>query len=187
MYANYETLSISEKLSIMIKSKILAKQSDQRLQVILEERRFEASKIYVLGLKNFLFRKMNATKMKENVVDKLRSMLMAHHNNRWQKIMKIKKSISKINETEMMIARYQVNCFTDDKSKNQYESDFIAIKILIVRNKQAYHLLPKHEKRRMNLGMDKKVYELLMEKEMKGDKTMSQRRKSTATKEGEEK
>ena len=47
-------------------------------------------------------------------------------------------------------------------------------------------MLPNHEKRRMNLGMDKKVYKLLMEKEMKKDnQTMSQRRKSYATKEGE--
>ena len=131
---------------------------------MLEQRRNEASKLYVLGLKLFIKHKQKFVEMSIEMVDKLRSMLMAHHNNRWQKIMKIKKQLTRINETELMISRYQKVCFTEDKSKNQYESDMIAIKMLITRNKQAYQHLPKHEKLRMNLNLSKPAYRLLCKK-----------------------
>ena len=117
--------------------------------------------MYVLGLKIFIKNKQKVMKMKAETVDKLRDMLMAHHNNRWHKIMKIKKSNTKITETELMINRYSKSCFSEEKSKCQYESDLCAIKILIEKNKQAYHLIPEHEKQRMNLGLSKKAYLLL--------------------------
>jgi len=99
--------------------------------------------------------------METEHIDKLRAMLMAHHTNRWQKIMKIKKLQTRIRETELMAARYHTSCFTAEKSKNQYEIDLIAIKIVISRNKQAYKELPMHEKQRMNLGLSKTAYNLL--------------------------
>ena len=74
--------------------------------MVLEQRRNEASKLYVLGLKIFIEHKQKFVKMTTDMIDKLRKMLLAHHNNRWHKIMKIKKQLTRINETELMISRY---------------------------------------------------------------------------------
>ena len=101
-----------------MQKKSLAKKDDKILKKVLQERRQEASKIYVLGLKNFIDLKLRFVKMKPEQVDKLKSLLMAHHTNRWQKIMKIKKIAIRIHETELMIARYQTSCFTEEKKKN---------------------------------------------------------------------
>ena len=73
--------------------------------------------------------------MSQATIDKLRSLLMDHHYNRWNKILKIKGMSTRIHETDMMIQRYSTSCFASDKNKNQYESDLIAIKLLIARNK----------------------------------------------------
>ena len=64
VFANFESLSAKEKIRVIAKGKALAKKDDKKLMKVLEERRLEASKIYVLGLKDFIDRKSKAIKMK---------------------------------------------------------------------------------------------------------------------------
>lgn len=72
----------------------------------------------MLGLKLFIKRKLEKVSMKQEAIDKLREMLMAHHTNRWNKIMKIRKPMTRISETELMIARYLKSCFAQEKVNN---------------------------------------------------------------------
>ena len=74
---------------------------------VLENRKFEANKIYVLGLKKFIFEKYKGVKkLDKEVKEKLNMMLFNHHKNRCKKLLLLKNLKDRILETEMMIARY---------------------------------------------------------------------------------
>ena len=62
-------------------------------------------------------------------------MLWGHHKNRVKKLLNLKSLDQKIHEAELMIARYQKSCFVEARDKSQYESDLIAIKLLISKNR----------------------------------------------------
>ena len=61
-----------------------------------------------------------------------------------KRLLELRSLEQQISEAELMIARYQANCFSryHYKEKSQYESDLIAIRILISKNKDTYRCLP---------------------------------------------
>ena len=71
------------KIRVKTKLKKLIKKEDKNLYKILADDRLEANKIYVLGLKSFIERKSKNVKLSQNAIEKLRNMLMDHHENRW--------------------------------------------------------------------------------------------------------
>ena len=87
MHSNFDSLSVEKKLELIIKLKNSELKDNKLKEKVLEQRRNEASKLYVLGLKLFIKHKLKFVNMTTEMVDKLRDMLMAHHTNRWQKIM----------------------------------------------------------------------------------------------------
>ena len=91
LHSNFDSLSVAKKLKLITKLKISEVKDNKQKEKVLEQRRNEASKLYVLGLKLFIKHKLKFVNMTTEMVDKLRNMLMEHHTNRWQKIMKIKK------------------------------------------------------------------------------------------------
>ena len=121
----------------------------------MQQRRLEANKIYVLGLKDFVDRKQSKnTKIDEKTCDELRRLLMDHHNDRWFKLKLLKNVESRIYETEMMIARYQMSCF----DLTQYDNDLFSIKLLIQKNKLSYRAMSEAKRKRFDLGLSRKAY-----------------------------
>lgn len=62
------------------------------LDIRLQNRRLEANKLYVLGLRLFLDTKQRKRPMKKEEKELLEHLLMDHHTNRLLNILKIKKS-----------------------------------------------------------------------------------------------
>lgn len=127
----------------------------------------EANKLYILGLKDFLDMKKRLVKFNSVETEKLQSMLMDHHKNRLVKIMGLKDIRRRLKEVQNLVAKYQEKCFTEDKEANQFESDLIAIKVIIHKNKTRYRDLPQRSRTFFDMGVSLKTFQIL-EKQKSG-------------------
>ena len=98
----------------------------------IRERHFEVSKLYQLGLKDYLFHRKRQEKLSNEVVQKMKRALLRHHKTRTSEIMHIRDLETRLDRIEKLITQYQEYCFVDLKDStisNQYMQDLFTIKM----------------------------------------------------------
>ena len=76
--------------------------------------------------------------MNEQAVAKLRVMLLSHHRSRLDKIRRMDLQKMRLQEIQMLVARYKASCFTDVSFQNQFWVDLGAIHLIPQSLKDAY-------------------------------------------------